>query len=129
MDGGHHAFGQHLVPMLHQLVVLAIIVAQLGQVIAVRHVVLEQLGERRKAGVDRIPHRVDELGLGEQQVDQPDEEIIGEQLVGDARMVACPARDLLDIAARQQLHLRRRDLLHHLRIFGQGWEAVAQQPQ
>ena len=74
--------------MLHQLAILAVIAAELAEVVAVRHVVLEQLGEAAEAGVDRVALRVDDLRLREQQVDQPEEEIVGQQLVGDPLGIA-----------------------------------------
>ena len=40
--------------MRHELIVLAVVAAELAQIVAVRHVVLEQLGKGRQAGVDRI---------------------------------------------------------------------------
>jgi len=57
--------------MLHERIVLTVIPTQFAQVVAVGHVVLEQLGEARKAGVDRIAARVDEPRIGNKRWSRP----------------------------------------------------------
>ena len=126
IDGDHHAFGQNLLPMLHQLAILAVIAAEFAEVVAVRHVVLEQLGERRQAGVDRVAAGVNDLGVGHEHMDQPDEVIIGQQFVGHSRRAAGAGGDLRDVIVGEQLELGRADLVHHRREPRQRGEAVAQ---
>ena len=76
---------QHAPPMLHQLLISAVITAEFGQVIGMVLLGGEQLGEARDAGIDRVAQCVDDARIRQRQMDEPGEIIVGRHLVGDAR--------------------------------------------
>ena len=75
---------QHLAPVVHEQGVVATITADLGQVVALMLTLVEQAGETGQAGVHRVPLDVDDLGVGQHQMDEPHAVEVGRHLVGDA---------------------------------------------
>ena len=68
----HRAGRQDRSPVSHQLVVAAVIAAQFGQVVAERLTLVEEFRKARNARIDRVTHRVDDAGIGQDQAYQSD---------------------------------------------------------
>ena len=70
--------------MFHQACIVNVVSPQLGQVVGEFLPVLEQLGKAGQAGIHRIAVDMDNLRIGQHQVDQADRQKIRRHLVGDA---------------------------------------------
>ena len=77
---------QNRSPVIHQIAVPAIIVTQFDQVVAERVAEGKQLRKTGNARIDRVPHRVDDLGMGQGQTDQTDVPEIARRLVDQSRL-------------------------------------------
>ena len=70
--------------MFHQARVICIVAPQLGQIIGMVLPVTEQRGKAGQASVHRVAPDMDDLCIGQHQVNQADGQEIGRHLVGDA---------------------------------------------
>jgi len=69
---------QHAAPMRHQLFVALVIAPKLGEVVGVVLLGGKQFRVAGKAGVDRIAHGVDDLGIRQREMDEAGKIIIGD---------------------------------------------------
>ena len=80
--------GQHAIPVGHEIDVIGIVVADLGQSVGKLLPLREQLFEAGKAAVHRRAARIDDSGVGQDELDQSDmPEVVG-HLVDEERRTA-----------------------------------------
>ena len=85
-----HLARQHLVPVPHRLVVLAVVGREIVHVVGEVLALAEQLLVAAETAVERVPAGVDDPRVRQDQVQQPDvREVVG-QLVGEVRPVGGP---------------------------------------
>ena len=80
-----HSSGKHLIPVTHELEVVAVVPRDVLQSIRERLPLREELLEVAEAASHRLAPHVDDGGIGEDEVDEPDvPEVVG-HLVDEAR--------------------------------------------
>src|SRR6202008_3233443 len=68
----------------YQPLVAPVIAAEFAEIVGVALLGGKQLGKARHAGVDRIPHGVNDLRVRQREMNEPEEIIVRRHLVGDA---------------------------------------------
>src|SRR5687768_6129217 len=78
------AVAVYVLPVRHQALVLAVVVADVSQFTGIRgNLWLQMMAEHRQAGVERMAQGVDDPCPGEQSLDQADQQEVVGPLVGD----------------------------------------------
>src|SRR3981189_14352 len=77
----HDAGREHLVPVLHDRFVTAIVAAEFGEIVGKRLASREQQREAGQTGVEGIATRIDEAGVRQRQMNQPDKDEVEWHLV------------------------------------------------
>ena len=91
-----HEAGQHVVPVVHQLHVLPVVVADFAQAVGELLAFAEQLLEAAEAARQRMSAGVDHLGVGQDELDQADVEEVVRHLVDEERGVAAVGAGVVD---------------------------------
>ena len=97
----HRARRQQPAPMGHQLEIAAIGAPELAELRGVGEAAGEIDGEAGDADVQRVAPDMDDAGAGQNQMDEPDVQVVLEQLVGDARGGRRQAAQALDIGVAE----------------------------
>ena len=93
--------GKHLIPMLHKADIVAVITTDLRKPVSEFLPFGEKLLEAGKAAIHRISTRIDDPGIGQDKVDQPDmAKIVGHFIDEERRIPAMNTRGFNEIAAK-----------------------------
>ena len=105
--------------MRHELDVVAVVAADLGEVVGEILAAREMLLEAGEAAAERMPARIDDLRVRQHQVDEPDVREVVRHLVDEERRrrFALDAR-LREIPLAERAQLVRGELLERARIGG-----------
>ena len=85
----HDAGRQDLVPVLHDRLVAAIVAAELGEIVGKRLASRKEQREARDAGVEGITTHIDEAGVRQRQMNQPDKDKVERHFVDDPLGLGC----------------------------------------
>jgi hypothetical protein len=85
----HHTRRQDAVPVLHDRLVAAIIAAEFGEIVGKGLGSRKQQREALDAGIEGITKRIDEAGVRQRQMDQPDKDKVERHFVDDALGLGC----------------------------------------
>ena len=103
-----HPAGKHAVEMVHQRDIVGVVASDLAEIVAPCLAAGEMLLPRRKARGQRMPPRIDDRRVRQDEVDQPGKGEIVRQLVDEARPRRLALRPrAIEIIAPQRRHRRR----------------------
>ncbi len=115
--------------MLHQFAVLAVLTAKFAEVIAVRHVVLEQLVKPLRHVSTGSRCVLITFAFGNSRLISPRNEVVRKQLVGNSFRLARASRNLLLIVLGDDVELTRRNRRGKFGVFRQRRKPISQLAQ